>query len=204
MGEKGRWFSAIKRAFTASSKEEALDLPRVSRRVMKKRWGFGMSKHGQISTFIHGELSSIEKILEDAESEWRRQRDQTTIELNHARFSAIKIQAAYRDYRVMINMNVLLFRNETERRLMELYGGSREASEAEVQGAERDDEASKGGEGAGGEATDGQHHVPHAAVRPSAVAGAGVEVVHGGEQTPLASPPRGKKPSSPRDFCYKD
>ncbi|KAG6483530.1 hypothetical protein ZIOFF_060178 [Zingiber officinale] len=95
MVEKGRWFSVIKRAFTASSKEEAPHLPR-GRRVMKKRWGFGMSKHDQISTFIHGESSSIEKILEDAESEWRRQRVQTTIELDHALISAIKIQAAYR------------------------------------------------------------------------------------------------------------
>ncbi|KAG6526318.1 hypothetical protein ZIOFF_016301 [Zingiber officinale] len=79
-------------------KEEAPDPPR-GRRVMKKRWGFGMSKHGQISTFIHGEPSSIEKILEDAESECRRRRVQTTIELDHARVSAIKIQAAYRGYR---------------------------------------------------------------------------------------------------------
>ncbi|XP_074563204.1 protein IQ-DOMAIN 13-like [Curcuma longa] len=98
MGKKGRWFSAIKRAFTASSKEEAPDPPRGQR--VKKRWGFGMSKHGgQISSFIHGEPSSIEKILEDAEGEWRRQRVQTMIELDHARVSAIMIQAAYRGYR---------------------------------------------------------------------------------------------------------
>ncbi|KAG6530137.1 hypothetical protein ZIOFF_012359 [Zingiber officinale] len=199
MGEKGRWFSAIKRAFTASSKEEAPDPPR-GRTVTKKRWGFGMSKHGQISTFIHGEPSSIEKILEDAESECRRRRVQTTIELDHARVSAIKIQAAYRGYRVTINLNVHCSGNEIERRLMELYGGSREAGEAEVQGAEGDDEASEDGEGAGGEAADGQHHAPHAEARPGAIAGAGVEVAHGGDQTPSASPPRGKKPSSPSDF----
>lgn len=74
-----------------------------------------MSKHGQISSLVHGEPSSIEKILEDAESEWRRQRVQTMIKLDHARVSAIKIQAAYRGYRVTTN-DCALFGNETERR----------------------------------------------------------------------------------------
>ncbi|KAG6487443.1 hypothetical protein ZIOFF_056029 [Zingiber officinale] len=93
---------------------------------------------------------------------------------------------------------LIFLENEIERRLIELYDGSHEAGEAEVQGAERDDEASKAGEGARGEATDGQHHAPNAEARPGTVAGEGVEVAHGGEQMPLASPPRGKKPCSPR------
>ncbi|URE22079.1 IQ [Musa troglodytarum] len=132
MGKKSSWFSVIKRAFTSSSRDKLADA-RVqihgSEKKLtkeKKRWPFGKSKHGEINSFIplQREPSSIEKILEDAESEQPQQdgvhsrpskkvqqsipaaRKQTIIP-NYAHISAIKIQAAYRGHRARRSYHAL-------------------------------------------------------------------------------------------------
>ncbi|URE19041.1 IQ [Musa troglodytarum] len=122
MGKKGSWFSAIKRAFTSSSKDKFVDskiptqgLEKKSTRE-KKRWGFRKSKHGEFSSFIplYREPSSIEKILEDAESEQHQRLHLVPPKIiqqskspalkpavipNYVRISATRIQAAYRGYK---------------------------------------------------------------------------------------------------------
>ncbi|CAL9060571.1 unnamed protein product [Musa banksii] len=122
MGKKGSWFSAIKRAFTSSSKDKFVDskiptqgLEKKSTRE-KKRWGFGKSKHGEFSSFIplYREPSSIEKILEDAENEQHQRLHlvppkkiqqskspalRPAVIPNYVHISATRIQAAYRGYK---------------------------------------------------------------------------------------------------------
>ncbi|CAL9150283.1 unnamed protein product [Musa hybrid cultivar] len=132
MGKKSSWFSVIKRAFTSSSRDKFVDarvqIQGSEKKLTKekKRWPFGKSKHGEINSFIplQREPSSIEKILEDAESEQQQQdgvhsrpskkvqqsipaaRKQTMIP-NYAHISAIKIQAAYRGHQARRSYHTL-------------------------------------------------------------------------------------------------
>ncbi|ONK56890.1 uncharacterized protein A4U43_C10F14300 [Asparagus officinalis] len=76
MGKKGNWFSAIKRAFTPSSKDSVIYSSDKENVRDKKKWGVGRSKHGEANSLIslNREPSSIEKILGDAEREQQFQR----------------------------------------------------------------------------------------------------------------------------------
>ncbi|XP_072964839.1 protein IQ-DOMAIN 13 [Typha angustifolia] len=71
MGKKGNWFSALKRAFTSTTKDIVSNVAEKKNTREKKRWAFGRSKHGEINSFIplYREPSSIEQILEDTERE---------------------------------------------------------------------------------------------------------------------------------------
>ncbi|KAJ4810417.1 Protein IQ-DOMAIN 14 [Rhynchospora pubera] len=72
MGKKGNWFSAIKKAFTGSSKDKpVIALTEKKNARDKKKWVLGKPKNGEINTFIPlcREPSSIEKILGDAEKD---------------------------------------------------------------------------------------------------------------------------------------
>ncbi|XP_039118783.1 protein IQ-DOMAIN 14-like [Dioscorea cayenensis subsp. rotundata] len=68
MGKKGNWFSALKRAFTSSSKDKLANEPDKIYPKEKKKWGFTRTRHGEASSFmpLYREPSSIEKILGDA------------------------------------------------------------------------------------------------------------------------------------------
>ncbi|XP_042520649.1 protein IQ-DOMAIN 14 [Macadamia integrifolia] len=76
--KKASWFSAIKRVFVSNTKEKLLHDGSSSENKSKsgskdkKKWGFGVLRHGDSNSFInplHREPSSIEKILRDAERE---------------------------------------------------------------------------------------------------------------------------------------
>ncbi|KAK1265977.1 Protein IQ-DOMAIN 14 [Acorus gramineus] len=69
MGKKGSWISALKRAFSPSSKEKVINSPEKKNVKHKRRWGLGRPNHGESRTRIplKREPSSIEKILGDAE-----------------------------------------------------------------------------------------------------------------------------------------
>ncbi|KAG1328270.1 hypothetical protein COCNU_01G022040 [Cocos nucifera] len=127
MGKKGNWFTALKRAFTSSSKDKdkLIDASEKKNIKEKKKWGFGRSKHGEINSFIplFRKPSSIEEILCDAERDQLHRIQQAPqkkvqplksnapaharllatapkplITPNYVQMSAIKIQAAYRGY----------------------------------------------------------------------------------------------------------
>ncbi|KAH7663878.1 IQ motif EF-hand binding site domain-containing protein [Dioscorea alata] len=74
MGKKGNWFSALKRAFTSSSKDKLVNEPDKIYPKEKKKWGFTRTRHGEANSFmpLYREPSSIEKILGDAEREQNR------------------------------------------------------------------------------------------------------------------------------------
>ncbi|KAK1314252.1 Protein IQ-DOMAIN 14 [Acorus calamus] len=67
MGKKGSWISALKRAFSPSSKEKVINSPEKKNVKHKRRWGLGRPKHGESRIPLKREPSSIEKILGDAE-----------------------------------------------------------------------------------------------------------------------------------------
>ncbi|KAJ0969335.1 hypothetical protein J5N97_022212 [Dioscorea zingiberensis] len=74
MGKKGNWFSALKRAFTSSSKDKLVNEQEKIYAKEKKKWGFARTRHGETNAFIplYREPSSIEKILGDIDREQNR------------------------------------------------------------------------------------------------------------------------------------
>ncbi|XP_008788229.1 protein IQ-DOMAIN 14-like [Phoenix dactylifera] len=136
MGKKGNWFTALKRAFTSSSKDtdKPIDVSEKKNIKEKKRWGFGRSKHGEVNSFIplFRKPSSIEQILCDAERDQLHRTQQAPqkkvlplkstapapahllapapkplITPNYVQMSAVKIQAAYRGYLARRNYRAL-------------------------------------------------------------------------------------------------
>uniref|UniRef100_A0A7C9AL75 DUF4005 domain-containing protein n=1 Tax=Opuntia streptacantha TaxID=393608 RepID=A0A7C9AL75_OPUST len=69
MGNKGNWFSAIKKVFAHSSKEKVADGTEKKSSKEKKKKGLGKLKHGDSFIPLFREPSSIEKILGEAERE---------------------------------------------------------------------------------------------------------------------------------------
>ncbi|KAG6527828.1 hypothetical protein ZIOFF_009962 [Zingiber officinale] len=121
-----RW--ARHRVSLRSSKEPSLRALRINwsrqysqdkQKREKKKWGFSKSNHDDNGSFIqmHRQQNIIERILEDVQNEQHQQhrvqqvlpkkaqqlkspaRKPRTVP-NYAHISAIKIQAAYRGYRV--------------------------------------------------------------------------------------------------------
>ncbi|KAG6514109.1 hypothetical protein ZIOFF_024449 [Zingiber officinale] len=125
MGKTSGWFTLIKRAFTSSSKDKLvqtstpIQYSQDKQKREKKKWGFSKSNHDDNGSFIqmHRQQNIIEQILEDVQNEQHQQhrvqqvlpkkaqqskspaRKPRTVP-NYAHISAIKIQAAYRGYRV--------------------------------------------------------------------------------------------------------